>query len=83
MDSVKVVVEKLWKILGESLWVICGKVSTNDCKNSVQYSTLWESSNCTHFLDKICRLISTEFLKVLLCYKEDLHIFHIAYYYYY
>lgn len=83
MDNLEVLVEKLWKNLGESVWVNCGKVSTNDCKNSVQYSKLWESGNCTHFLDRICRLISTKFLRILTCYEEDLHIFHITYYYYY
>lgn len=74
------VVEKLWISLWKSLWESCGKI----------WRKLWENVFYTYFGEKVGVLhwVVEKFYK-LICTRFNreksgvLHIFHIAYYYYY
>jgi len=73
-------VEKLWESLRETLWEICGKVSTVVCIS--KFCTFW--SEILHKI-VVCggKFYQWFYTRFYLCKMIVLHIFHIVYYYNY
>jgi len=75
-----VVVEKMWTSLWISLWESCGKI----------WQKLWENWFYTYFGEKVGvlhRVVEKFYNTICTWFNREksgvLHIFHIAYYYYY